>query len=132
MRLKKGPPDPEKIAKLMATVRRDQATREDGYRERAMKLFPHICGRCGREFSGLSLRELTVHHKDGDHMNNPPDGSNWELLCEHCHAVEHGTIDVRAHGEGLAIGPSNQPPLGFNAFEGLKGVAPEEAENSDE
>ena len=59
------------------------------YREQALKLFPWVCGRCGREFSGKNLRELTVHHKDHDHSNNPPDGSNWELLCIYCHDEEH-------------------------------------------
>lgn len=60
------------------------------YRERALKLLPHICAHCGREFEGRRLRELTVHHKDVDPTNNPPDGSNWELLCLYCHDHEHG------------------------------------------
>ena len=34
-------------------------------------------------------RELTVHHRDHNHGNNPPDGSNWELLCVYCHDNEH-------------------------------------------
>ena len=59
------------------------------YREQALKLFPWICGRCRREFSGKNLRELTVHHKDHDHQNNSPDGGNWELLCLYCHDNEH-------------------------------------------
>ena len=32
---------------------------------------------------------LTVHHRDHDHDNNPPDGSNWENLCAECHEAEH-------------------------------------------
>ncbi len=55
--------------------------RENTYREKALKLYPWICGHCGREFEGKRLRELTVHHKDHNHNNNPSDGSNWELLC---------------------------------------------------
>ena len=51
---------------------------EQAYRDLALKLFPWICGRCGREFKGTTLRELTVHHRDHDHRNNPSDGSNWE------------------------------------------------------
>ena len=47
------------------------------YRERALKILPWICARCAREFPASRLRELTVHHKDGNHHNNPPDGSNW-------------------------------------------------------
>lgn len=59
------------------------------YRERALKLYPWICGHCGREFDGKQLKELTVHHKDHNHDNNPADGSNWELLCIYCHDHEH-------------------------------------------
>ena len=62
---------------------------EQGYRERALKIHPWVCAKCGREFSGKKLRELTVHHKDHNHDNNPPDGSNWELLCLYCHDNEH-------------------------------------------
>ena len=63
------------------------------YREQALKLYPWVCGRCAREFSGVRVRELTVHHKDGNHDNNPPDGSNWELLCVYCHENEHARIE---------------------------------------
>ncbi len=74
---------------FIAELRRQQEIRMRGYREQALKLFPPVCGRCGREFEGKRLRELTVHHKDHDHDNNPPDGSNWELLCVYCHENEH-------------------------------------------
>lgn len=74
---------------IVAKMREDEQRRQSGYRERALKLFPHVCGRCTREFEGKKLRELTVHHKDHDHDNNPPDGSNWELLCIYCHDHEH-------------------------------------------
>jgi hypothetical protein len=62
---------------------------EQDYREKALKILPWICARCGREFPASRLRELTVHHKDHDHTRNPPDGSNWELLCLYCHDNEH-------------------------------------------
>jgi len=65
------------------------AQRERGYRERALKLYPWICGRCAREFERKNLSELTVHHRDHNHDNNPNDGSNWELLCIYCHDEEH-------------------------------------------
>ena len=65
------------------------ATRAKGYREQALKLYPWICGRCAREFSRAGLSELTVHHVDHNHDNNPTDGSNWELLCIYCHDEEH-------------------------------------------
>lgn len=80
-------------------------TSEADYRARALKILPHVCGRCAREFSGRRLRELTVHHRDGDHDNNPPDGSNWELLCIYCHENEHARFeDARAGGGGVEKG----------------------------
>jgi hypothetical protein len=76
-----------------------------GYREAALKLLPHICARCGREFEGKRLRELTVHHVDGNHDNNPADGSNWELLCIYCHENEHARLeDFKAGTEPESTG----------------------------
>ena len=86
---KRTTPDHAKLDRVVAEARRHSDAREATYRERALKLFPWICGCCGREFSGARLRELTVHHKDHNHDNNPPDGSNWELLCLYCHDNEH-------------------------------------------
>ncbi|WP_123713356.1 YajD family HNH nuclease [Sinobacterium caligoides] len=63
--------------------------RAKGYREQALKLYPWVCGRCTREFDRKNLSELTVHHVDHNHDNNPSDGSNWELLCIYCHDEEH-------------------------------------------
>ena len=79
----------EKLDRVVAQARRDREQREQGYREQALKLYPWVCGRCAREFTRENLRELTVHHRDHNHDNNPPDGSNWELLCIYCHDNEH-------------------------------------------
>jgi len=46
-----------------------------------------------REFTRENLQELTVHHRDYNHDNNPPDGSNWELLCIYCHDNEHSRYE---------------------------------------
>ena len=89
-------------------------TSEKAYREQALKLFPWICGRCAREFSGVRVRELTVHHKDGNHHHNPPDGSNWELLCIYCHENEHARVeDARAGGSAREDGtaPATHRPF---------------------
>ena len=80
--------------RIVEAARKNRMEREKSYRERALKLFPWVCARCGREFSGKKLRELTVHHKDHNHDNNPPDGSNWELLCLYCHDNEHSRYEV--------------------------------------
>ena len=55
----------------------------------SLKMHPWICARCSREFSERNIHELTVHHKDHNHENNPKDGSNWEHLCIYCHDNEH-------------------------------------------
>jgi 5-methylcytosine-specific restriction endonuclease McrA len=86
--------------RIIAEARKDRVRLEKTYRERALKIFPKLCARCGREFSGKKIRELTVHHKDHNHDNNPPDGSNWELLCIYCHDNEHSRHEVaEAYGE---------------------------------
>ncbi len=90
---------------------------EKSYREQALKLFPWVCGRCGRDFSGVRLRELTVHHKDHNHSHNPADGSNWELLCIYCHENEHARqADEAARGGRRQEGP---PPATHNPFAAL-------------
>jgi len=110
--------DPKSNAEFLAGVKRDQANREQGYRDQALKLFPHVCAKCGREFSGKRLRELTVHHKDNDHMNNPPDGSNWELLCLYCHDDEHEAYERAGYYSGSVS--SGAQDSGYTPFAGLK------------
>ncbi len=78
-----------KLDKAVAEARINRDQREKDYRQRALKLYPWICGRCSREFNRENLQELTVHHRDHNHDNNPADGSNWELLCLYCHDNEH-------------------------------------------
>jgi hypothetical protein len=92
---------------------------EKTYRERALKLFPWICARCGREFSGKRLRELTVHHKDHNHQNNPLDGSNWELLCLYCHDNEHSRYLVGEWVVEPAAGEESAPATTHKPFAGL-------------
>jgi predicted HNH restriction endonuclease len=89
MATKKVTPDNARLDRVIAQAKRNQAAREKGYREQALKLYPWICGRCGREFTHTTVQLLEVHHRDHNHDNNPPDGSNWELLCTYCHEAEH-------------------------------------------
>lgn len=73
------------------------------YRNRALKVLDWICASCGREFTYSKLHQLEVHHKDHDHTNNPPDGSNWELLCVFCHDEEHSRNETaRSMGKAKA------------------------------
>ena len=78
---------------IVSEALRNREKWEQTYRARALKLLPPVCGRCGRDFSGKRLQELTVHHRDHNHDNNPPDGSNWELLCRYCHDNEHSRYE---------------------------------------
>lgn len=91
--------DTDKLDRVVAEARKAREARELGYREQALKLYPWICGRCAREFTRENLRELTVHHRDHNHDNNPSDGSNWELLCLYCHDNEHSRYIDNATGD---------------------------------
>lgn len=68
---------------------RQAGTPLSDYREQSLKIHGLICAKCGREFEYKDRHLLTVHHKDANHRNNPPDGSNWENLCVYCHEDEH-------------------------------------------
>ena len=105
MKPKKTPLDAEAQERILAQLRRDAEIRLKGYRERALAMYPHVCASCGREFSGKRLKELTVHHKDHNHDNNPPDGSNWELLCIYCHDHEHEKYKLKGYVDNPA--PTN-------------------------
>ena len=104
---------------IIAEARHDRELREKTYRERALKLFPWICARCGREFTGKRVRELTVHHKDHNHDNNSPDGSNWELLCLYCHDNEHSRDQVAEWYGEVTPGGVQEPSSTHRPFAGL-------------
>lgn len=113
-------PDNGRLDRVVAEARRQREEREKGYRERALKLYPWVCGRCGREFTRENVRELTVHHKDHNHDNNPLDGSNWELLCLYCHDNEHQRYLEAASGLGAGSGGQSSDAATHNPFAGLK------------
>lgn len=92
-------PNETKLDAVVAEAQRNRAAREQSYREKALKMYPWICGRCAREFTRANVHELTVHHRDHNHDNNPENGSNWELLCLYCHDNEHARL-VDAEGQG--------------------------------
>ncbi len=98
------------LDKLVASARADYQKREDGYRQRALKMYPWVCGRCMREFDNSNVRELTVHHRDHNHDNNPEDGTNWELLCVFCHDNEHQRfVEQITYGEDAASVTTHNP-----------------------
>jgi hypothetical protein len=120
MTQKKSKPDQEKLDWIVTEARRSQELREQSYRGQALKLYPWICGRCAREFTHKNLNELTVHHKDHNHDNNSPDGSNWELLCLYCHDNEHSKYEQTRFGSNLQTGKTTTPVATHNPFADLK------------
>ncbi len=74
----------------------------EDYRERSLAIHGLICARCAREFDQSNRHLLTVHHKDGNHFNNPPDGSNWENLCVYCHEDAHSRELLGEYLEGAS------------------------------
>ena len=115
--------DPAKLDRIVAEARRAADARGLTYRERALKIYPWVCGRCARTFTSANLRELTVHHRDHDHDNNPTDGSNWELLCVYCHDNEHQKqLELAGGGTGEAKlqGATHNPFADLKAKLGAK------------
>lgn len=122
-RPKGGTLDENKLDQIVAKARREADTRMAGYREQSLRLHPWVCARCGREFTRANLPELTVHHKDHNHDNNPPDGSNWENLCLYCHDHEHQKYSefVQGAGAGYGLTAAAAPKTAtHNPFAGLK------------
>ena len=119
---KKTPPDIVGPSRIVAEAQREREQREKTYREQALKMYPWVCARCGREFSGKKLRELTVHHKDHNHDYNPPDGSNWELLCLYCHENEHSRYEDSATFSKVTPGEDQTPSSGYRPFADLEAL----------
>ncbi len=111
--------DGKKLDALVARAIKERDTRLAGYREQSLRLHPWVCARCGREFTRENLHELTVHHKDHNHDNNPPDGSNWENLCLYCHDNEHQRFAHLIRGYDVNLGAEKKPPATHNPFAGL-------------
>ena len=107
---KKSHPSREEMDHIVRNARKAREERLKGYRERSLRIHPWVCARCGREFNHKNVHMLTVHHKDHNHDNNPPDGSNWENLCIYCHDNEHrryldqvGGVDVLREQEKSSV-----------------------------
>ena len=115
-------PTSDRLDKVVAEARLNREKREQGYREQALKIYPWICGRCTREFTRANLQQLTVHHRDHNHDNNPPDGSNWELLCVYCHDNEHARyLEHQGRGEHAA-GKEPGSPATHKPFAALESL----------
>jgi len=112
--------DGDKLDRVVAEARQAREKRMLDYREQSLRIHPWVCGRCGRTFTRENLHELTVHHKDHNHDNNPSDGSNWENLCLYCHDNEHSRHIDHVRGAGLELGQNNAEAATHNPFANLK------------
>ncbi len=111
--------DKTQSQRIVAEAQRAKTDRERGYREKALKMYPWICGRCQREFDHSNVRELTVHHRDHNHDYNPEDGSNWELLCLYCHDNEHARYENAELTRGSDKPSANRDHGSFKPFADL-------------
>jgi 5-methylcytosine-specific restriction endonuclease McrA len=118
---RKTGPDNARLDRVVAEARRASEERAKGYREQALKLYPWVCGRCGRDFKHSNLQLLEVHHRDHNHDNNPADGSNWELLCTYCHENEHQRF-ITEHGRDPEASKTEPPPATHQPFADLKAL----------
>ena len=109
----------EDMDRIVAQARKAREDRLKGYREQSLRIHPWICARCGRDFIHKNLRMLTVHHKDHNHDNNPPDGTNWENLCIYCHDNEHMRYLDHVEGETDKIIEEQADPAKHKPFAGL-------------
>ncbi len=123
-------PRPRKGSTPLSDALKEWERRQQSYREQALKILPWVCAWCGREFSARNVRELTVHHKDHNHDNNPPDGSNWELLCMYCH--EH--VHLRKKPEDFSQKPLShrEEPGTYRPFAQLESLLKEKENRSGE
>ena len=126
---RRKPPDDkvnrEKLDRIVAQAREARDEREKGYREQSLKIHPWICARCGREFIRENVHMLTVHHKDHNHNNNPPDGGNWENLCIYCHDNEHSRHLDHIAGGDVQVEDERNEALSHNPFAGLEDMLKE-------
>ncbi|MDP6183501.1 MAG: YajD family HNH nuclease [Gammaproteobacteria bacterium] len=123
---KKANGDPAKLDRVVAEARRNREQREGGYREKALRMYAWICGRCSREFTRENLHELTVHHRDHNHDNNPEDGSNWELLCLYCHDNEHQRSLGGENGAALSGSGARSTSATHHPFSNLQDLLKKE------
>ena len=89
-----GKAGPKQTVEEMVAELKKLGRPDNDYRKRSLGIHGLICAKCAREFDGTNVHLLTVHHKDGNHANNPPDGSNWENLCTYCHDDEHNRLTL--------------------------------------
>lgn len=110
---------PNSLDAVIAKAQKDREERENNYRAKALKMYPWICGRCSREFTRETVQELTVHHRNHNHDDNPEDGSNWELLCLYCHDNEHQRL-LESERKGSGVKDKKADQVTHNPFGNIR------------
>jgi hypothetical protein len=101
------PQSAKPIEETLQKIKAHSYEQKESYRERSLAIHGLTCAKCAREFDAQNRRLLTVHHKDGNHDNNPPDGSNWENLCLYCHEAEHSRGALGDYLAGCGVRPES-------------------------
>ena len=68
--MKPKAPDSRPISEIVGELRKNLPASD--YREQSLRIHGMICAKCAREFEPKDRHLLSVHHKDGNHGNNPP------------------------------------------------------------
>jgi hypothetical protein len=109
-----------KVDQIVAGALKNRDLQRGSYRSISLNMHPWVCARCGREFSRANIFELTVHHKDHNHNNNPSNGSNWEHLCVYCHDNEHARfVDLSNRSNWGHVSPKTVTHKPFSGLDKL-------------
>jgi len=84
-------------------------------------MYPHIFGSCSHELTQKTPHELTVHHRDHNHGNNPADDSYSQLLCLYCPDNGHDR-QLEAHQRDTYNDDGKSDAATFNRFADLKSM----------
>ena len=115
---------------VVREIKETKTAAGEEYREKSLAIHGLICGRCGREFDAAKRHLLTVHHKDGNHFNNPPDGSNWENLCAYCHEDVHSRGLLGDYLSGMSTNRDREVVYQDKADEGRMGTLAEKLQRA--
>ncbi len=119
----KGKAGPSRPAEdVVREIRATKHSGEEDYRERSLAIHGLICARCSREFDAAHRHLLTVHHRDGNHQNNPADGRNWENLCVYCHEDIHSRGFLGDYLEGTSVSREESVVYRDESNTGRKGL----------
>ena len=118
---RKALPNKDEVTNIIKRAKNHEF--HNSYREQSLRIHPWVCAKCNKEFYINNIHLLTIHHKDGDHNNNPPDGRNWEHLCVYCHDNEHKRmLDGEQSKSSGAENYKDNSGLTHNPFAALKKI----------